>query len=233
VSRIDRRFYRDAIREPIAPTKFATARAALSALPRTLTEARETVRLMVHLRRVGWHASLKPNAVSDDPAPWMNLSAIAVLGAICGDGTAVVEYGSGRSTQWLADLGCRVTSIEHDSDWAQTVRSLLLDSAGRDRCTVVVSDEEGYASTPRRLGVSDVDVVIVDGIDRVACVSEGKHLLSSGGVLVLDDSHRPEYDEAFSLLEEAGFREVTVWGPKFGASGGAPATSFFCKRPEP
>lgn len=229
MSRIDRSFYRDTIREPIAPNGLATASATFSAFPRTITEARETVRLLVHLRRVGWHASLKPQARTQDPAPWMNLSAIALLGDLCEAGTTVVEYGSGRSTQWLANLGCEVTSIEHDAAWASEVQSQLLHSATHDKCKVVVSTAEDYATTPRRLGLSNVDVVIVDGIERVACAIEGTELLSPRGVLVLDDSHRPDYDAAFDFLKTAGFREVTVWGPKFGEHGGTPATSFFRK----
>ena len=41
------------------------------------------------------------------------------------------------------------------------------------------------------------DVIAVDGRDRVNCVKHAMPKLKPGGVLVLDDSHRPRYREAF------------------------------------
>lgn len=185
------------------------------------------IRLLVLLRRVGWHASLRGAETLGAPAPWMNLSAIALLGCICREGTTIIEYGCGSSTRWLAERGCTVTSIEHDEEWARSVRTQLAESSGGENCRVELVEPAAYARAPRDLGVSSADVVIVDGINRVECVVEGVQLLTSSGVLVLDDSHRPDYDAAFEFLGAQGFDEVTVWGPKFGPHGGAPATSFF------
>ena len=46
------------------------------------------------------------------------------------------------------------------------------------------------------------DLVIVDGRHRVRCVLGSKNLVKPGGVLMLDDSQRHYYQEAFNVLKE-------------------------------
>src|SRR6202007_3269075 len=58
-------------------------------------------------------------------APWLTQSANRVLESLLRESDVGLEFGSGRSTRWLAGRIANLTSVEHDPSWANKVRSLL------------------------------------------------------------------------------------------------------------
>ena len=214
VPEYDRGFYRSAIREPIASSKRAFAREVLAGLPRSAVELREMTRLLVHLRRVGWQQSLRSKSPTGAPMPWMNLGAHrSARGRVRSRNTC-----AGVRVWELdpVDGGERVPRGQHRArSRLRCVRALrALSVAGghdlsrRARCGGALRDCSTRARR-RRPSTS----CSWTAIDRVECVRQGIQLMHRRGTLVLDDSHRPDYDEAFDLLAE-GFESVTVWGPK-------------------
>ncbi len=55
--------------------------------------------------------------------PWWPRPTLPLVASRISPGAAVFEYGSGGSTHWLTSLGARVTSVEHDPQWYETVAS--------------------------------------------------------------------------------------------------------------
>lgn len=62
------------------------------------------------------------------------------------------------------------------------------------------------------------DIIAVDGKERVGCTVHAVPKLKAGGVLVLDDSEREEYEEVFALLSAwsacrlgFGLRQTTLF----------------------
>ncbi len=70
---------------------------------------------------------------------------------------------------------------------------------------------EEYACAIRE-AVVPPEIVVIDGIERVACVSAVLGALAPRSILVLDDSERSDYIPARTLLKAAGFRELDFWG---------------------
>jgi hypothetical protein len=132
-----------------------------------------------------------------DPAlPWFAPHAADYLEEVVSDGVdSVLEWGSGASTVWLAQQGCRITSLETDEKWATLVRHHAGDAAN-----VLLADRSSYF--PSLTGYS---MAIIDGSWRPDCI---RHVLASDfrGVVVLDDSHRLEYREDSWSLGDAAVR---------------------------
>ena len=57
--------------------------------------------------------------------PWLTPAANVILETYLTKRDVGLEFGSGRSTLWFAKRIARLTSIEHDNDWAANVRKML------------------------------------------------------------------------------------------------------------
>lgn len=156
------------------------------------------------LRRRGWFKSYgdKPIDREGNPLPWMAYSFIDFADERLTSEMRVFEYGSGNSTLWFAERVREVVAVEHDQEWYDFIHTQVPTNT-----TVIYSDEEDYAETISSF--DKFDVVIVDGIRRTDCVREALSTLSSRGVIVIDDSHRAKYANAYDLLKSRGFREIT------------------------
>jgi SAM-dependent methyltransferase len=153
--------------------------------------------------------ALRPDPHFGIDRPWWNRRAISYLSGELRPGQRVVEWGSGGSTAWLVSLGARVTSVEHNPEWADRVRARGLDAdirtvPGATSGTVEESVHVGNTTGGRRFfddyvaaidGFADesIDVVIVDGMCRAECFRRARQKVRPGGLLVIDDSDTPAY----------------------------------------
>jgi len=165
-----------------------------------------------HLREAGWFRSFRAGMPVDAqgmPLPWYTYSSITFIAGRLQPSMSVFEYGSGNSTLWWSRHVAQVSSCEHDPEWHATMRPKL--PANAECVLVELAEGDGYASTithnDRRY-----DVVVIDGRHRNRCARFAPGALSDGGVIVWDNSDRPEYREGFDLLTSAGFRRIDFWG---------------------
>jgi predicted O-methyltransferase YrrM len=84
-----------------------------------------------------------------------------------------------------------------------------------------------YADRIAQAGGS-FDFVVVDGMARRLCTYAAIRHVKADGFVVLDNSNRSDYDLAFTLLAEAGFRQIPFWGLVPGADF-MTCTSFFTR----
>ncbi|RMI13290.1 class I SAM-dependent methyltransferase [Cellulomonas triticagri] len=152
--------------------------------------------------------------------PWWTYGAAARVAAhldALGGSARVLEYGSGASSVWLARRAAHVTSVEHEPGWAALVRDLARDAGVADRLDVrevpprstpeplVPSGRRGeggrdYAAYVRAIDdvPGELDLVVVDGRARAACLEAATRRLAPGGLVLLDDSQRPRYAAALA-----------------------------------
>jgi len=105
---------------------------------------------------------------------------------------SVLEYGSGSSTIWFSPRVASVLSVEHNPLWKLQVAY---------RCgpnVKIAVRERPYAWFPLK---GRFDFVLVDGRDRVRCVTKARDRVKPGGVLMLDNSERTWYSRAWELME--------------------------------
>lgn len=165
-----------------------------------------------YFHRSGWVKSVQTGHPSDaegNPVPWMNYAVIHFLQARLNKTMKLFEYGSGYSTAFYAKYVDAVFSVEFDPQWVELVRKNLPDNAS---VNYVSLDENGLYARAIETPSEQFHIVIVDGRDRFHCFNESLKHLHPQGVLVLDDSHRKDYQPIFQLAKESGFRELTLEG---------------------
>lgn len=158
---------------------------------------------------MGWFESYLngQSTVAGQPVPWYNYAAIDFVSSRLKPEMYVFEYGAGNSTRWYAERVTHVIACEHDHAWADIVRQKLPQNA-----TLVeraLGDE--YVSEIGKHG-RHFDLVVIDGRMRSACAKQCLAFLSSNGVIIWDNSDRPEYREGTEMLEAAGFRRIDFTG---------------------
>jgi predicted O-methyltransferase YrrM len=125
--------------------------------------------------------------------PWMPFRVVDLLAEYLDPGARVFEYGGGGSTAWFNDQGCEVTTVENHPFWAEELGRVL-------NSTVIYEplegSPEGYVGAIDRFEDESLDVVLVDGHERVSCCRRAMSKVKPGGLLLLDDSWRSWYDEA-------------------------------------
>ncbi len=140
----------------------------------------------------------------------------------------------------LPDLQ-QLWSVEHDPAWGQRVRESIDDprftldlqpppahdpepehrpgdkttaKAHRDWCMRCEDDPQlmqHYVQAPRRSGLT-FDVALVDGRARMHCLREALSLVRPGGVVMLHDAQRAEYQAPTRALGEPLFLQPWVQG---------------------
>lgn len=141
--------------------------------------------------RLGFYEKRSPEL------PWMPRSVNAFLDCWLSSFDIGFEFGSGRSTLWLAKRVETLISVESDEAWWSEVEGRLK----KANCKNVellfksVLPRENPVSSPYVLSVdefpdSGFDFVIVDGKHRAHCAIRSIPKIRQGGILIIDDVHR-------------------------------------------
>jgi predicted O-methyltransferase YrrM len=130
--------------------------------------------------------------------PWLTPQANEMLESLLLPSDVGLEFGSGRSTIWLARRVRFLTSVEHDAGWHALVRKQL-DGNGLSNVDYLFrpmdvdeaqGTESAYVAVTRAMPADSLDFVLVDGVYRGACATSVLHRLRPGGLLILDDAQR-------------------------------------------
>ena len=145
--------------------------------------------------------------------PWLTRQAIGMLDSWLRPTDAVFEWGSGRSTLWLAKRVATLISVEHDAAWFMNVSSQIKDSGLQNVQYRHVDDtgvptnepgQSGYVGVAAEVPTGSMDCVLVDGQHRDECTVQGMRIVAPGGLLVLDNanwylSHRTHSPSSIGL----------------------------------
>lgn len=141
------------------------------------------------------------------PQPWFSYRAQRKIAQILLPDSAVVEFGSGMSTLWFAKRCALLYSIEHNPVWYARVKSCI--SAQKiNNVRYFLRDKSCYAELSCCQDRS-LDFILIDGIERPACVQTAEQKIKRGGWIYLDNTDRMEqaksgneYQQAEQLLFE-------------------------------
>lgn len=136
------------------------------------------------------------------PLPWLTEGAITFLTRYFEEhpDAKVLEFGSGASTVWMAKRTKNLVSVDHNPYWNSLVKQ---------RCLAL-----GYSGVQLSLrslpyyGICEefpeeaFDLILIDGRDRVGCITHAIPRLKQGGVLMLDNAERRAYRAGTSLLKD-------------------------------
>jgi hypothetical protein len=167
----------------------------------------------------GWldaYTKRESTDANGDPIPWLTYSFLDFLNGRLRKDMTLFEYGSGNSTLYFAKYLKFVRSIEHNESWYHKVISYIPIEKGVD----------GYIDAITAV-VQTFDIILIDGRERVSCVKNAIDKLTENGVLILDDSEREAYKEAFSFMQERGFKHLLFSGIAIGAIHDKSTTVFY------
>jgi len=180
-----------------------------------------------YLYQSGWMDSIsldKPVNINGQSLPWMNFPMIDILKDRVTSDMVVFEYGSGHSTLFFAALAKRVISVEHDQQWFKLVNTELPQNVRTIFCE---KDVDGRYCRSVFDVDAKIDVVVVDGRDRVNCLIQATEKISESGVVVLDDSHRERYCLGHKHMVSRKFKSLTLSGLKPTGTGTDQATVYY------
>jgi hypothetical protein len=175
--------------------------------------------------------------------PWTSPASIAIFDQVLTKNMIGFEYGSGKSTKYFASKLRHLTSLEHDSSWFERVRFDIdksrINNVDYHLIEKVESGEEieekvtignsaishsflpsfyTYSGFISQFPDEHFDFILVDGRARVDCIVRSIGKLKPGGILVLDNSERDRYRQAFYLLKDwpsvfttTGITDTTLW----------------------
>jgi predicted O-methyltransferase YrrM len=129
--------------------------------------------------------------------PWLTPNAIRLLNSMLRPSDIGAEFGSGRSTLWLARRCTHLMSAEHDEAWHAKVSRVLADQQITHvdyRCHPrdepdATGDRSAYAQAARVLDDESIDFGLVDGVYRDYVTLFLLPKIRPGGVLVIDNAN--------------------------------------------
>ncbi|QCX27132.1 class I SAM-dependent methyltransferase [Nocardioides jishulii] len=146
--------------------------------------------------------------------PWWTFEAVDLVEAhlAATPRARILEWGSGASTVWLAARAATVVAVEHDPEWAASMRPRLPDHAQVQTVPSVATGTPAVASrkpgfegqdfTAYVAAIDDepgaFDLVVVDGRAREACLAAALPRLAPGGMVVFDNVDRRRYRDAIA-----------------------------------
>lgn len=143
---------------------------------------------------------MQNHQLSSSSQPWLTDAAITFLAQfLAGQPTAkVLEFGSGGSTIWFAQRTSNLVSVEHNPHWFAQVDAIL--AALNLTPTRHLLMPPAYYQLGAQWPAASFDLILVDAIERQNCVKHSLHLLKPGGVLMLDNCERPQYQPIYQQL---------------------------------
>ena len=148
--------------------------------------------------------------------PWIVPAAIGWLRRRIRRDWSILELGAGRSTPWFARRAGAVLSLEDNPYWHQRTAERLrqLELEVDLRLTAVEEFPSAVAALDERFELVVVDFLEAPEVSRIDALRPAREKVRPRGHLVLDDSDRPGYAEAYELL--AGWRQRRFTGVKDG-----------------
>lgn len=130
--------------------------------------------------------------------PWLTPQANSIIESALRPTDCGLEFGSGRSTVWLARRLHHLTSVEHNPAWYNIISNKITNNCfgnveyllRSETGTLGNNADSDYARTALQFDDKSLDFVLVDGICRDHCARLALPKIRSGGFLVIDNVER-------------------------------------------
>ncbi len=141
--------------------------------------------------------------------PWINYSVIQFLHHFINPKMRILEFGAGGSSIFFLNRKVNLFSIEHEDIWINEVKKKVSSSnfarwspnlVLADGINSTVPNVDDYLAPLKKISNSSMDIVFVDGRHRVESIRRSMNLLKDDGVIILDNSDRPQYEDAYKIL---------------------------------
>lgn len=178
-----------------------------------------------------WKKSLKTLTTEINELPWITIESTKWLEKILDNTKTVFEWGSGGSTLFFVNKVKSVVSIEHDIGWWKSVEVEISKKQNKNCEYILIEPEENKNSNTKDYTSSTTsslnykkycqkirdypdaffDVIMIDGRSRNSCMQEAIPKTKVGGIIILDNSERIEYQKGIQLLNR--WKRKDFFGP--------------------
>ena len=138
--------------------------------------------------RLAWYERQNPEA------PWLTAESIAFLDSWLTEQDTVLEFGSGRSTVWLAKRCRFIHSVEHDEGWFQLTSKKLSSFENVDYRHAPLESpsakDSNYLRVLDEIEDNSCDLLLNDGKLRASVALKAISRIRPGGLHVLDNAER-------------------------------------------
>jgi hypothetical protein len=188
------------------------------------------------MRGLGWHESVgRERSIDHDgiAKPWYTYAALEWLAPRVRRTDRVFEFGGGYSTVWYGQHAAEVVTVEHDGKWLDQVRPMVgsnvtLLHRGTPGNDVTSEGESHYYSAIQEYPLNSFDIIVIDGMERIRCAPLAPSHLREEGIIVFDNSDRPNFRPGIDYLHSQGFGRIDFYGFIAGV-GTRNCTSVFSK----
>ena len=147
-----------------------------------------------------------------DYYPWIPYPAIPAFSNLLQPGCRYWEWGAGASTIYAASRKVEIWSVEHDPKWFYFTASTLAQQQTDTKISLIFRPLTfEYCQAIKEID-GKFDLIFIDGRLRVDCCRQSVEKLSPGGIIVLDNSDRPQYEEGINFIKSQGFTESLYQG---------------------
>lgn len=126
----------------------------------------------------------KPVNADGNPLPWFTYPAIEFLQQLDLSQLSILEWGIGNSSLFFSKRCKTIFSVEHNKEWFDLISGSMPANA-----QAVLASETEYQNIPYQQN-QKFDIIVVDGINRAACVLTAVNLLKETGFIIFDNSER-------------------------------------------
>ncbi len=157
--------------------------------------------------KAGWKRSFLEGFSQDengDALPWMTYPVIEFLQKTLQPHHEIFEFGCGASTLFFAKKVKKVTSLETNKNWLELIKQKL---PSKNVEIILMKDgltNDLYQNFAKDSG-QKFDFIIIDSLKRFECAKNSITALKPGGVIILDDSERKNYQKIFDFLAAQNF----------------------------
>jgi predicted O-methyltransferase YrrM len=166
--------------------------------------------------KAGWKKSFMEGIAQDENGnnlPWMTYGAIEFLQKTINKNMRVFEFGCGSSTLFFAKIAKEVIALETNKFWQNLINEKLKNLNLKAEIHLMSDgiDNENYQIFPQNFS-EKFDLIVIDSIKRFACAQNAINFLNEGGIIILDDSQRPNYQKIFRFFAEKNFKATIFTG---------------------
>lgn len=165
-------------------------------------------------KKYGQYKSIKNFTCIDrnnNEIPWYTYPTIEYLNNIDFSKKNIFEYGSGNSTIYWCTKAKHVTSIEHNQEWYNEIKSKIKNN---NLSLIFKNDNSEYEESIKTIP-EKYDVIIIDGIRRPECskiIESYLNIKSNEGYMVLLDNSDWYKETSKYLREKLDLIEVDFHG---------------------
>lgn len=127
-------------------------------------------------------------------APWLTSQSVFLLNELIKKSEVGFEFGSGRSTKWLATRCKYLYSVEHSKTWYDIVSAQIKSQTNVEyfhkEVNITNPDESAYLFKIKLLENNSLDFVLNDGKIRGEVALASFDNLKSGGLYIIDNAER-------------------------------------------